>query len=209
MPRKKGSTSAQHEERLEKIETMMAVPIPPPRIVSTLAREWGCSPKQVYNMIKEVDERSLKQRRLDAPYIQERQIRQVERLVAVCVAEKKYAAAVQAAQLLDKKTKALEEDDAEVDALILEHGLPPKDPAEAHIWLQRFMQLQLVRVSRSRALDLLTKLRLMGDWMAKAGLMGDKAIVQEDLRQLKEADRVERGGANGTVPSLPTRRTKA
>ena len=208
MPRKKGSTKAQHEERLEKIETMMAVPVPVPRIVSTLSREWGCTPKQVYVMLQEVDERSLVQRRLDAPYIQERQLRQLERLVAICTAEKKYAAAVQAMQLLDKKTKALDDDDPEVDAALLAHGLPPKDPAESHIWLQRFMQLHLARVGRLRSIDPLTKIRLLFDGMAKAGLMGDKAIVQEDLRQLKEADRAERGGANGTVPSSPARGSK-
>jgi len=208
MPRKKGSTKAQKAERLDKICTMLAV-VPEPRAVAMLAKEWELTPEQVRNLIREADEFSLVQRRKNAPYIRERQLQRLERLGMVCTAEKKYGPAVQAIIAEIKATAVLEDDDPEVDALILAHGLPPKDPAEAHIWLQRFMQLQLVRVGRCRSIDPLTKIRLLFDGMAKAGLMGDKAIVQEDLRQLKEADRAERGGANGTVPSLPTRRTKA
>jgi hypothetical protein len=185
--RKKGSTKALHAERLEKIETMISVPVPVPRIVSTLSREWGISPKQVRNLIKECERQALVQRREDAPFIRERLLRRQERLTAVCVADKKYGPAVQSMALELKLTAALAEDDPEVDRLLFELGPPPVDPTVAHIWVQRMMLINVFGISRSKAIDPLTKHRLQADLLAKAGLVGDKAIVQEELRVVKEA----------------------
>ncbi len=206
--RKKGSTKAQHDERLEKIETMIAASVPPARIASTLSREWNLSVKQVRRLIQQADELALAQRRVDAPYVRERLLRRAERLTAVCTAEKKYGPAVQSLLAELKMTAALEDDDAEADALLAAEGPPPKDPAQSHIWLQRVMHINIFRLMRSRSIDLLTKMRLFGDWSAKAGLMGDKAIIQEELRQIKEvllreSQRQLSEGGHGEVHSGP------
>ncbi len=209
--RKKGSTKAQKEERLEKIGTMLAVPVPPERVVSVLAREWNLTTKQVWNLMEEYEQQALLQRRAHAPYMRDRLLRKAERLTATCVAEKKFAAAVQSIGNELKLTAALQEDDPEVDQLLYDLGPPPVDPTVAHVWVQRMLLINVFGVSRSKAIDQLTKYRLQADLLAKAGLVGDKAIVQEELRVVKEALAREQQkqlpeGGHGSVDAGPAGR---
>lgn len=203
MPRKKGSTQAETEARLNQIEAMQASCVPNYAIAVALAERHGISRRQARNLIRRVDERRAAERLDDAPYMRERLRAKAEKLTAKCIADGKHAAAVQSLALEARLTGALQHRDPEVDALVLENGPPPRDPALAHVWLQRNTMITLWAIKRNPAIDPLMKLRLEADFSAKATLMGDKAMVQEDLRLLKEADRADRARESDAAVDPP------
>lgn len=193
MARKKGSTKAQKEERLLKIATMIAAGVPVTSIVSTLSEEWELSAHRVRELLREVDERALQQRRRDAPYIRERLLRKAERCYAKCIADGKHGAAVQMLIAEIKATAALEAEDPEVEELLHNLGPPPKEAELTHAWLLQAMTINLYGIQRSRAIEPLTRFRLGADLGAKISLMGDKAQIQESIRLLSaEVERLSR-----------------
>lgn len=185
MARKPGSTKALLEERLDRVEELLATGVPSGKIATTLARDYGVTRRQIYNLIAKVDARWERETQEDAPFRRERLQRKVNRFYARCIAEKKYGPASQALVLEAKLVGAFTQRNPELDARIAALGPPPKDPTRMLLYAQQLMALAFHDAMTSPVLDE-RRLRWIVEFVKAFGLTHARALFESKMQVIEE-----------------------
>jgi len=178
------SSRLELENRLDRVEEMLAGGFPSGSVARKLAAEWSISRRQVEKYIRRAHERRERERLADAPYRRESLLRKMERFYAKAMSQEKFGPAAQIL-IAEMRLSGAFDQTADRDALVQRLGPPPEDPGEMLVYTRRVLMASLYEAMLSPFLDVEKRQRIIADLAFKIAATQSRTEIEAEMLKVE------------------------